>query len=135
MFAFECEPHPLAATRESINNNITKRTPLAAALRLGVRDRARETWDVGRLDTALTWFAEFAEDAEREPMFKELGGLDDVAALVYNQTSLDMFGEYLRRRGSRLKGPRAGVTLRADTISARSPAPRRRRRRRRRQRR
>ena len=93
-------------------------TPLAAALRLGVRDRARETWDVGRLDTALTWFAEFAEDAERVPMFKELGGLDDVAALVYNQTSLDMFGEYLRRRGSRLKGPRAGVTLRADTISA-----------------
>ena len=91
--------------------------PLAAELRLGARDRARETWDVERLDTALGWYADFVRDVRREPAFKPLCGLDDVNALVYNQTTLDMLAEYIRRRGSKLKGPRNGSTLRADTIA------------------
>ena len=90
---------------------------VATALRCGARDRARETWDSSRMDTALTWFEEFAADSRREPLFKPLSSLGDVVALTYNQTTLDMFGEYLRRRGSRLRGSR-GKTLLANTIGS-----------------
>jgi hypothetical protein len=90
---------------------------LAAELRRGVRERARQTYDVGRLGDAVKWFGEFAEDTARAPMFLPLvGGTGDVAAKVYNQESLDMFAEYVRRRGSRLKG-RAGQTLQSDTVA------------------
>ena len=91
-------------------------TAVARTLRLGALERARQTLDLDRLDTALTWFEEFVADAEREPLFKPIDGFDDVAAYAYNQVTLDMFGEYLRRRGSRLRG-RANEPLRSDTVS------------------
>ena len=105
---------PIGDTDAGVGEN---ESATATALRLGVRDRARQTLDPGRLDTALTWFDEFATDSRRAPLFKPLSGLNDVAASIYNATTLDMFGEYLRRRGSRLNG-RKGTTLRADTISS-----------------
>ena len=105
---------PVGDTDAGVGEN---ESATATALRLGVRDRARQTLDPGRLDTALTWFDEFATDSRRAPLFKPFSGLDDADASIYNATTLDMFGEYLRRRGSRLNG-RKGSTLRADTIGS-----------------
>ena len=90
---------------------------LAQQLRDGVRQRARETYDLDRLETALVWFGEFLEDSRREPPFRSLQFAGDLQAMVYNQETLDMLAEYVRRRGSRLPG-RKGDTIKSDTISA-----------------
>ena len=90
---------------------------VAWTLRLGVRQRARETYDVGRMETALKWFEEFLDDSRIDPAFVTPRHVGDVQAMVHNQETLEAFGEYVRRRGSRLRG-RWGETIRADTISA-----------------
>lgn len=90
---------------------------VAWTLRLGVRQRARETYDVGRMETALKWFEEFLDDSKIDPAFVTPRCAGDVEAMVHNQETLDAFGEYVRRRGSRLRG-RWGETIRADSISA-----------------
>ena len=88
---------------------------LAARLRRDVRARARETLDVGRLRTALAWCDDFVTDTRREPLFKRLENTGDLEAMVHNQTTLDMFAEYIRQTGSRKSG-RKRSTLRSDTI-------------------
>ena len=89
---------------------------IAADLRRGFRMRARETYDVGRMETSLKWFEEFQTDARREPVFVPLRHSGDIEAMTYNQETLEMFAEYLRRRGSRLRG-RFGETIKSDTIA------------------
>ena len=90
---------------------------LVRDLRLGMLQRARETYDTGRLSTSLDWFEEFQVDAQRAPTFKPLGHSGDIEAMVYNQETLDMFSEYIRRRGSRLAGRRGGDTVKSDTVA------------------
>ena len=90
---------------------------LVRDLRLGMLQRARETYDIGRLSTSLDWFEEFENDTRRHPIFKPLEHSGDIDAMVYNQETLDMFSEYIRRRGSRLAGRRAGDTVKSDTVA------------------
>ena len=92
-------------------------TELARQLRAGMLQRARETYDVGRLWTALEWFEEFVGVTKRRPTFMALQHQGDLAAMRYNQDTLDMFAEYIRIRGSRAAG-RNGETLKSDSISA-----------------
>ena len=92
-------------------------TALSRQLRAGMLQRARETYDVGRLWTALEWFEEFMRDARRDPTFVPLQHEGDLAAMRYNQETLDMFAEYIRLRGSRATGHR-GETLKSDSVSA-----------------
>jgi len=91
-------------------------TDLARDLRHGMLQRARETYDVGRLTTSLEWFEEFQADARRHPTFMPLSHSGDIEAKVYNQETLDMFSEYIRRRGSRMAG-RRGECVKSDTIA------------------
>ena len=84
-------------------------------LRCGTLARARQTYDTSRLDTALKWFEEFMEVAQRRPSFEPLQYAGDLGAMQYNQETLDMFAEFVRRRGSRLRG-RAGEAIKSDTI-------------------
>jgi hypothetical protein len=88
---------------------------LVQALRDGVKRRARETWDLGRLGTALEWMVDFLADTRREP-FLPLGHAGDLQAAVYNMDTLEMFYEYIRVRGSRQHG-RRGTPLASDTIA------------------
>ena len=88
---------------------------VARDLRLGIIARARQTYDAGRLHTALTWFEEFMGVARREPIFMHLQHSGDIDSMQYNQETLDMFSEYVRRRGSKLRG-RAGEEIKSDTI-------------------
>ena len=91
-------------------------TAVARDLRLGMLQRARETYDVGRLDTSLKWFEEFVADSQRSPIFAPLQHAGDLTGMQYNQETLEMFSEYVRRRGSRLRG-RQGETIKSDTIA------------------
>ena len=91
-------------------------TMVAASLRRGMLQRARETYDVGRLETSLKWFSDFQADVQRLPPFQPLQHAGDIQAMTYNQQTLDMFTEYLRRSGSRLKG-RNRATIKSDTIA------------------
>ena len=90
---------------------------LVRDLRLGMLQRARETYDVGRLSTSLDWFEEFQIDTQRAPIFRPLEHSGDIEAMVYNQETLDMFSEYIRRRGSRLVGRRGGDPVKSDTVA------------------
>ena len=84
------------------------------SLRDGSRRRARETFDLDRLATALEWFVDFLASTGRTP-FVPLEHAGDLAAAVYNSETLEAFGEYIRRRGSRQQG-RIGSTLASDTV-------------------
>ena len=86
-------------------------------LRCGTLARARQTYDTSRLDTSLKWFEEFMEVAQRRPSFEPLQYAGDLGAMQYNQETLDMFAEFVRRRGSRLRG-RAGEAIKSDTIQS-----------------
>ena len=93
--------------------------PLEAAkaidrLRDGSRKRARETWDLGRLATALEYLRDMVEETKRMP-FVPLRYLGDIDALMYNQETLEMFAEFIRTKGSRQHG-RLGTNLRGDTV-------------------
>ncbi len=106
---FDGEDDPLGADGES---------ELARRLRSDVRARANETLDLGRLKTALGWAGEFKEDTRREPMLKPLRWEGDLQAMRYNQATFDSLTEYIRQRGSKRRGSRAGVLLSSDAISA-----------------
>jgi hypothetical protein len=113
--------HLLGALSEAIVDGFVDEDPglgpqeLVRALRDGVRRRARETWDLGRLGTALEWMVDFLADTRREP-FVPLGHAGDLSAAVYNMETLEMFYEYIRVRGSRQHG-RIGTALASDTIA------------------
>ena len=93
-------------------------TDLSRRLRRDVRARASETLDLGRLRTALGWVAEFKVDTRREPLFKPLQCEGDMPALRYNQSTLDSLAEYIRQRGSKRRGNRAGALVSSDAISS-----------------
>ena len=82
-------------------------TELARQLR-----HERETYDVGKLWSALEWFEEFVNVTKRQPIFVPLRHEGDLAAMRYNQDTLDMFAEYIRIRGSQASGQR-GATLKS----------------------
>jgi len=90
-------------------------TVAARELRLGMLARARQTYDVGRLHASLTGFEEFMTIVRREPPFMTPRHAGDIDCMQYNQETLDMFAEFLRRRGSRLRG-RSGEEIKSDTI-------------------
>ena len=87
---------------------------LVATLRAGVRARARETIDPDRAATALEWLSDFITATGRVP-FVELEHAGDLVGSVYNSETLEMLGEYIRRRGSRQPG-RIGTRLNSDTV-------------------
>ena len=90
-------------------------SPMERELRDSVRQRARRTWDVKRLTTALNRFGDFLRATQRQP-FRALQHAGDLSAACYNQDTLDMFAEWCRRTGSVQKG-RIGDTLKSDSIS------------------
>jgi len=90
---------------------------LARKLRVDVRARARETMDAGRLRSALGFGEEFFTDSKRDPLFVKLDYVGDLAAMRYNQTTIDMMTEYIRQRGSRKPG-QIGRTLAAATVQS-----------------
>jgi hypothetical protein len=113
--------HLLGALSEAIVDGFVDVDPgpgpqeLVKALRDGVRRRARETWDLGRLGTALEWMVDFLADTRRDP-FVPLEHAGDLQAAIYNMETLEMFYEYIRVRGSRQHG-RRGTPLASDTIA------------------
>ena len=86
---------------------------LTAQLRTAVLEHCEDAADADRLATALEWFKEFRAHTGRVPFIdpQSPGGIE------YNQETLEMFAEYIRKSGSRQKG-REGATLRSDTIGA-----------------
>lgn len=88
--------------------------PLVDELRRGVRRRIMRGADLGRLGTAMAWFADFKRDTTRVP-FVPLDGAGDLSAGVYNAETLEMMAEYMRLRGSRRIG-HAGEAISADHI-------------------
>ena len=86
---------------------------LTSQLRNAVLEHCEDAADADRLATALEWFKEFRTHTGRVPFIdpQSPGGIE------YNQETLEMFAEYIRKSGSRQKG-RKGATLRSDTIGA-----------------
>jgi hypothetical protein len=111
----------LGALSEAIVDGFVDEAPglgpraLVDALREGVKRRARETWDLGRLGTALEWMVDFIAETRREP-FVGLEHAADIGAAVYNQETLEMLYEFIRVKGSRQQG-RRGTPLASDTIA------------------
>ena len=87
---------------------------LVATLRLGARDRARATFDLDRIATALEWAVELHELTGRV-LFRPLQHAGDIAASIYNADSLEQLAEFIRRKGSRQRG-RIGHKLASDKI-------------------
>ena len=87
---------------------------LVATLRLGARDRARATFDLDRIATALEWAVELHELTGRV-LFRPLQHAGDIAASIYNADSLEQLAEFIRRKGSRQRG-RIGHKLASDTV-------------------
>ena len=87
---------------------------LLADLRKSLTKRVRETWDCNRLGTALEWFRDFLRATGRAP-FMPLEHAADMHAARYNQDTLDLFAEYIRRKGSRQRH-RLGTSLNSDTV-------------------
>ena len=85
-----------------------------ASLRGSLKRRASSTIDLDRAATALEWFADFVTSSSRMP-FTPLAHAGDIQAAVYNSETLELFGEYMRTRGSRQRG-RAGIPIASDTI-------------------
>ena len=86
---------------------------LTSQLRNAVLEHCEDAADADRLATALEWFKEFRAHTGRVPFIdpQSPGGIE------YNQETLEMFAEYIRKSGSRQKG-RKGATLHSDTIGA-----------------
>ena len=87
---------------------------LVASLRGSVRRRASSTIDPDRAATSLEWFADFLAATSRVP-FVALAHAGDLEASVYNAETLELFGEYIRKRGSRQRG-QVGKALASDTV-------------------
>ena len=86
---------PLGATAPDEWTQGTAGTGQAAlldTLRVRVRRRVRELWDHGRLGTALTHFKKFLEATGRVP-FRQVERAGDIASMVYNQETLEIFAE------------------------------------------
>jgi hypothetical protein len=87
---------------------------LVDELRAGIRRRVMRGADLGRVSTALAWFADFRADTTRVP-FQPLEHAGDISASVYNAETLELLTEYMRLRGSRRAG-QAGEAISADHI-------------------
>ena len=89
---------------------------LVARLAEGVRRRVMATWNIGRIRSALAWWADFLRDTRRTP-FVPLAHAGDIQAAVHNNTTLDMFAEYMRERGAR-QATRLGQALTSDYVAS-----------------
>ena len=89
-------------------------TDLISSLRSSLKRRASSTLDLDRAGTSLEWFADFISDTSRRP-FSPLAHAGDIQAAVYNSETLELFGEYIRSRGSRQRG-RVGTSIASDPI-------------------
>jgi hypothetical protein len=89
---------------------------LVDELRAGIRRRVMRGADLGRVGTALSWFADFRRDTTRTP-FLPLEHAGDISSSVYNAESLELLAEYMRLRGSR-KSWQKGGAISADHIQA-----------------
>ena len=87
---------------------------IIATLRKGVRARAGDVVDLDRAQTVLEWLCDFVRASGRRP-FLPLEHAGDLAGAVYNSETLEMFGEFIRRHGSRQKG-REGSAIASDTV-------------------
>ena len=87
---------------------------LVDELRQRVKQRIIGNMDMGRVHTAVTWFADFLRDSSREP-FVPLKHAGDLAAGVYNAETLDLFAEYMSMRGPR-RASNPSEKLTADYI-------------------
>ena len=88
------------------------------ALRESMRRRVMATWDLGRVGSALAWWRDFRAAVKRVPFMKmEYAG--DLRATVYNNITLDLFVEFIRKRGPRSTAWGArGKALSADYIQS-----------------
>lgn len=89
---------------------------LVDALREGVRARLMRHADLGRMGTAMEWFADFTRDTTRVP-FVPLDHAGDLAAGAYNAETMELMQEYMRLRGSRKAG-KLGQPLQSDHVQA-----------------
>ena len=87
---------------------------LLSSLRTSLKRRASSTIDLDRAKTSLEWFADFIEASSRRP-FSPLAHAGDIQSAVYNSETLELFGEYIRSRGSRQVG-RVGTAVASDTV-------------------
>ena len=71
--------------------------------------------DAPRLSTALDWLRDYVTAYGRSPLFVTPSAEGDLQAMVYNQETLDSFGEYVR-------APRGTPYVRART-ALRAPRP------------
>lgn len=86
---------------------------LVATLRDGVSTRCNEMTSTPRQRSALNAFVDFVAATGRVPFLdpRREGGKE------YNQETLELFLVYLRLRGSRMRGARAGTAIDEATIS------------------
>ena len=83
---------------------------LAASLMGSLTASSVEAWDVPRTKTAARWFQRFMLATGRSTPFRP--ALDNLEGGMYNQATLDMFQEYIKR------SPPMGVTLHGSVGSA-----------------
>lgn len=89
---------------------------VVAQLREEHRRRILATWNLARIGAALGWWEEFLAATGRVP-FRALTHAGDLPASIYNNTTLDLFMNYMRGRGSRKAG-KQGEQLSSDYIGA-----------------
>ena len=85
------------------------------SLRDAVFEKAWATVDPKRAKVALDWFLAYLSLTTRVP-FVPMRHVGDLQAGVYNRETLESFGEYIRRCGSRKAGSR-GAPLTSDTVA------------------
>ena len=84
---------------------------LAAAHR-----RQAEAWDLPRTATALQWTERFVHASGRAPLFLPAVGTDATAGAIWNRTTLDMLGEFIRTAPP--MGATKGTCVGADTAQS-----------------
>ena len=118
LLATQC--HLSSAVGEAIADEWVGTAPTLAAtdfissLRTSLKRRASSTIDLDRAATSLEWFADFISASSRRP-FVPLAHAGDIQAAIYNSETLELFGEYMRARGSRQRG-RVGTAITSDTV-------------------
>ena len=90
--------------------------PMVDMLRERIHKRLMSGLDLGRVNTALTWFGDFLRDTTRVP-FVPLSQAGDLVSGIYNAETLELFAEYMCLRGSRRKGEALTADYVQTTVS------------------
>ena len=88
--------------------------PLVDELRRLSKRRMLGNMDVGRVNTALSWFEDFRRDTSRVPFVTESDN-GQQAASIYNAETMELLAEYMNMKGSR-KTLDKGKQISADHI-------------------